>query len=97
MEGEHTHPSAENKIGMHFSKTSAAFFLLLVLSPGVICVTFYDWSAAHSFTNRCYCLRKKMPSFILGLNGHRVNNMKLTLLDLSFSVAKEQKIVAAEE
>ena len=27
-------------------------------TPSVVCVTFYDWSAAHSSTNRCNCLRK---------------------------------------
>ena len=37
-----------------------SFFLLFFseLQPGVICVTFYDKSAAHSSTNHCNCLWK---------------------------------------
>ena len=33
----------------------------------------------------------------MGLNGHRVDTMKRTLLDFSFSLSKTQKIVAVEE
>ena len=34
------------------------FFLKSALLPGVVCVTFYDWSAAYSSTSRCICLMK---------------------------------------
>ena len=40
---------------------------------------------------------KKPPSLIMGLNGHRADNMKWALLDFSFSLSKKQKKVAAEE
>ena len=31
----------------------------------------------------------------MGLNGHRADNMKRTLLDFSFSLSKRQKLVTA--
>ena len=52
-----------------FSFSCLLFFALL---PGVICVTYYDWSAAHSSTNCCNCLRKSCHlSSWLGVHGHR--------------------------
>ena len=61
MEGNCACQLAENENGLHFSTTGAAFFFFKKkkkLQPGVICVTFYDWSAAHSLTNHCNCRRK---------------------------------------
>ena len=63
INGRLEHPSICKKMrtARFFSTTSAAIskdFFLSALQPGIICVTFNDWSAAHSLTNRCNCLRK---------------------------------------
>ena len=46
---------------------------------------FYDWSATHNLTEHVVVLRKA-AIFPHGVNGHRVHNMKGTLLDFSFSL-----------
>ena len=68
-----------NRCGLSF------FFFWLALYPGVTCVTFYDWSAAHSSNNRCNSILHR------GLElGIERTIMKRTLLDFSFSLSKQK-------
>ena len=65
------------RMGRIFQQSMQTYVLFLLgLLPGINCLTFYDWSAAHSSTNHSNCFWKKMPSFIMGLIGCRADNVK---------------------
>ena len=79
------------RTGCIFRQLVLLFFFFWVLQPGVICVTFHDWSAARSSTNRCNCLRKSQHLSQCLKWAQRADSTKQTLVDFSLSLLKKRK------